>query len=99
MFLTRLISGAVLLAAAFFLVNTGGIFLLLVSAVLALIGMYEFYRVIKIEKKNISYVGYIFAVIYYVFVYIQSCGCIPAGIFRKYYSFTATASLIMLMEI
>ena len=54
MFLTRLISGAVLLAAAFFLVNTGGIFLLLVSAVLALIGMYEFYRVIKIEKKNIS---------------------------------------------
>lgn len=99
MFLTRLISGAVLLAAAFFLVNTGGIFLLLVSAVLALIGMYEFYRVIKIEKKNISYVGYIFAVIYYVFVYIQSCGCIPAGIFGEYCSFTAAASLIMLMGI
>ena len=99
MFLTRLISGAVLLAAAFFLVNTGGIFLLLVSAVLALIGMYEFYRVIKIEKKNISYVGYIFAVIYYVFVYIQSCGFIPAGIFGEYCSFTAAASLIMLMGI
>lgn len=51
MFRTRLISGIVLVALAILLVTKGGVLLYCVTAAISLIGMFELYRVMGIEKK------------------------------------------------
>ena len=99
MFLTRLISGILLLAAAFFLVNSGGVPLLCSSILISLIGMYEFYRVLKIEKKPISYIGYISASIYYLLLYLKSYKYISKYISEEHFSFIIIAALIILMSV
>lgn len=50
MFVTRLISGILLVLAAIFLFFTGGAPLVVVMGILSLIGMFELYRVLKMEK-------------------------------------------------
>ena len=50
MFKTRLISGIVLVALALALIITGGNILLTSTAVIALIGMFELYRIFHIER-------------------------------------------------
>lgn len=52
MFRTRLISGIVLVALAILLVTKGGVLLYCVTAAISLIGMFELYRVMGIEKKR-----------------------------------------------
>ncbi len=66
MFKTRLISGIVLVALALLFIILGGPVLLCVMAAISLIGMFELYRVLSIEKSPLAYVSYIFAVIYYL---------------------------------
>ena len=51
MFRTRLISGIVLVVLAILLVTKGGVLLYCVTAAISLIGMFELYRVMGIEKK------------------------------------------------
>ena len=51
MFTTRLISGIVLVILAAFLLIQGGAFLFLASLVISLVGLFELYRVMKIEKE------------------------------------------------
>ena len=51
MFKTRLISGIVLVALALLLIITGGNVLLGALCVISLIGMFELYRIFKIEKE------------------------------------------------
>ena len=50
MFRTRLISGIVLVVLAILLVTKGGVLLYCVTAAISLIGMFELYRVMGIEK-------------------------------------------------
>jgi phosphatidate cytidylyltransferase len=65
MFRTRLLSGIVLVALAIFFIIEGGVLLLLVTLAISLIGMYELYRVVGIEKTPPAIVNYLAAVVYY----------------------------------
>lgn len=66
MFKTRLISGIILVVLALVLIITGGNVLLVSTAILSLIGMFELYRVLDIHKSIIGYIGYAMTVFYYV---------------------------------
>lgn len=65
MFKTRLISGIVLVILALVLIITGGNVLLASTFLISCIGMYELYRIFKVEKSVIAIVGYIAAAIFY----------------------------------
>ena len=66
MFVTRLISGIVLVALALLFIIIGGDLLLGVMLVLSLIGMFELYRIFDVEKKLPGILGYVAAVAYYL---------------------------------
>lgn len=65
MFKTRLLSGIVLVIVALALIITGGNVLLTGTLVISYIGMFELYRVFKVEKSAPGIVGYLAATIYY----------------------------------
>ena len=65
MFKTRLISGIVLVAVAIVLMVLGNEVLLTAMLAISLIGMFELYRVLKIEKSLMAVVSYLAAIIYY----------------------------------
>lgn len=71
MFKTRLISGIVLVAAAAILIPAGGGLLLAAISIIALIGMYELYRVYKIEHSALAYIGYLAALLYATDLYVR----------------------------
>jgi len=64
-FWTRVISGIILIIIAFIVVDTGGFLLFVMNFAISLIGLFELYRVLKIEKEPIGFVGYIAGAIYY----------------------------------
>jgi phosphatidate cytidylyltransferase len=66
MFITRLISGIVLVILALLFICTGGDVLLGVMLVLSLIGMFELYRIFEIEKKQLGIFGYLACIAYYL---------------------------------
>jgi phosphatidate cytidylyltransferase len=65
MFRTRLLSGIVLVLLAIFLIITGGEVLLFATLAISLIGMFELYRVVGIEKSLLAGAGYLAAVLFY----------------------------------
>lgn len=65
MFKTRLLSGIVLVIVALALILTGGDVLLVGTLIISYIGMFELYRVFKIEKAAPGIVGYLAATVYY----------------------------------
>ncbi|MBE5890582.1 MAG: phosphatidate cytidylyltransferase [Lachnospiraceae bacterium] len=71
MFLTRTISGAVLVAIIVAMGILGGYPLFAFTLLISLIGMYEFYRVFKIEKTALGIVGYLAAILYYADVLLK----------------------------
>lgn len=66
MFLTRLISGILLLAFTFVTMFFGGQVLLVTLFMISLLGLYELYKVIKFENTLLAYVGYVAAFIWYI---------------------------------
>lgn len=66
MFKTRLISGIVLVILAILFIHTGSWLLLTVLGIISLIGMYELYRVVGIEKGVPAIVGYAAAIVFYL---------------------------------
>ncbi len=66
MFITRLISGIVLVILALLFICTGGDLLLGVMLALSLIGMFELYRIFEIEKKPLGFLGYAACIAYYL---------------------------------
>ena len=66
MFKTRLISGIVLVALALALIITGGDVLFASLLIISFIGMFELYRIFQIEKSAAGFVGYLFAVLFYM---------------------------------
>lgn len=66
MFKTRLLSGIVLVILAIGFIILGGDILLAVIGLISLIGMYELYRVLKIEKRVIGIMGYLAAIVYFL---------------------------------
>lgn len=79
MFITRLLSGIVLLAILLFVGITGGNILWGFCLAISLIGMYEFYKVFKIEK-TLGIPGYLMAVLYYVAFGLMGVQIFDAGI-------------------
>lgn len=65
MFVTRLLSGIVLVVLVILLVIIGQDALLAATLLISLIGMFELYRVFSVEKKPLALTGYAAAVIYY----------------------------------
>ena len=59
MFTKRLVSGIILVILAIIIVGKGGALLYGVTALISLIGLFELYRVLKIEKNAMGVVGYI----------------------------------------
>ena len=66
MFITRLISGIILVALALLFICTGGDVLLAVMLVLSLIGMFELYRIFKVEKSLPGILGDLACITYYL---------------------------------
>ena len=66
MFKTRLLSGIVLLVFLVGMLFIGGSFLLVSLLVIALIGLYEFYRVFHIEATLMGFVGYLTTILYFM---------------------------------
>ena len=90
MFTTRLISGIVLVILAAFLLVKGGTLLFLVSLAISLIGLFELYRVMKIQKELPGLVGYGAVLAYYAIVWTGM---------DRHVTFLAIAALMLLMTI
>ncbi|MDY6356740.1 MAG: phosphatidate cytidylyltransferase [Catonella sp.] len=72
MFRTRLISGIVLVILLIITMNAGGMVLLATCAFISLVGLYELYRVMKMEKTVMGIIGYIITVLWYYCVYVHA---------------------------
>ena len=66
MFLTRLISGILLLVFTFGTMYLGGQVLLVALFMISLIGLYELYKVMKFEDTPLAAVGYLGAFVWYI---------------------------------
>lgn len=64
-FWTRVLSSVPLVVIALVTILLGGNLLFVVSILLSLIGMFELYRVIKIQDKLPGFVGYLSCILYY----------------------------------
>ena len=64
MFIQRLLSGIVLLAVLITVIILGGNYLLVFLGIISLIGQYELYRAVKIEKTLPAYLGYTVSILY-----------------------------------
>lgn len=64
MFLTRLLSGIVLVAALITVIFFGGNVLLVFLGIISLIGQYELYRAVKLEKSLPAFLGYAVSLCY-----------------------------------
>ena len=71
MFTTRLISGIILVLLAIALVGSGGGILFVSVAAISMIGLFELYRVLEIQKKGPGLLGYGAAVIYYGLLWFE----------------------------
>lgn len=65
MFKTRLLSGIVLVLLALIFIISGKEILLFATLAISCIGMFELYRVFKIEKSVLAIVGYLAAIVFY----------------------------------
>lgn len=72
MFVTRLLSGILLMVIALVTLITGGNLLFFVLLLISLIGMTELYKVFGIEKKPPGIIGYIAAAAYYGLLYFEA---------------------------
>ncbi|KIR01383.1 Phosphatidate cytidylyltransferase [Lachnospiraceae bacterium TWA4] len=74
MFATRLKSGIILVLLAFGLIMAGGPVLCVSLLLISWVGMYELYRIFKIEKEPLGIVGYVMAAGIYLYLYFKPEG-------------------------
>ncbi len=90
MFTTRLISGIVLLVLAALAVGAGGDILFAATLVISLVGLFELYRVLKIEKTPLGMIGYGSTVVYYFLLWRG---------WERYVVLMAIGALMLLMTV
>ncbi len=90
MFATRLLSGIVLLVLAVLVVGTGGNVLFAVTGIVSLVGLFELYRVMKIEKTPLAAIGYGAALCYYFLLWMG---------WEDYVTLMAIGTLMLLMTL
>ena len=88
MFGKRLVSGIILVILAAIILIQGGSILFFVSLGLSLIGVFELYRVLKIEKEIPGVIGYLAVLGYYLILWTGS---------SEYVTFLAVALVLSLM--
>lgn len=71
MFTTRLISGIILVLLSILFVGKGGALLFAVTAVISIIGLFELYRVLGIQKRSLAAIGYATACSYYGILWFE----------------------------
>ena len=89
MFTTRLISGIVLVILALFVVSAGGSILFGVVGMISLVGLFELYRVMKIEKTPLGFIGYGACISYYGLLWFDG---------QQFVTLMAIAALMLLMS-
>ena len=97
MFITRLISGIVLVAIALLVNHVGGPLLLLTMLAISLIGMFELFRAVKIREKgtnSLTTAAYAGAVLWYLAVWL---GHVYGERFDHFYVSFLAAGLIILL--
>ena len=67
-FLTRLISGIVLLALVISIIMLGGKLLTATLGIISIIGIYEFLRVKQLEKTIMAFIVYLMTFVYYILI-------------------------------
>ena len=72
MFKTRLLSGILLVILALITVILGGTLLFGVLFLISMIGLYELYRVLKVENTLAGICGFLFSAGYYALLYVNS---------------------------
>lgn len=70
-FVTRLISGIVLVALMLATIIPGGTVLFVANMLISLIGVYELYKVLGLEKSLPGVTGYVATISYYVLLFTQ----------------------------
>lgn len=90
MFTTRLISGIVLVILAVLVVGAGGSILFAVTGIISLIGLFELYRVLRIEKTPLGFIGYGATFIYYAQLWMG---------WENYVTLMAIGVLMLLMAV
>lgn len=76
-FYTRLISGIVLVALMLATIIPGGNILFGANLIISLIGVYELYKVLGIEKNTLGFTGYVAVITYYLLLLLNKTGNIP----------------------
>lgn len=71
MFRTRLLSGIVLVILAAIMLTAGQEVLLIGLYLISLVGLFEIYRVVNIEKSPLGWPGYGAVTIYYLLIYLK----------------------------
>lgn len=71
MFGTRLLSGIILVLIAIITIAQGGIVLLATVGIISIIGQFELYRAVKLEKSCLAYIGYGMTVILYTLLFFK----------------------------
>ncbi len=72
MFTTRLISGIILVLIALITVGSGGMLLFATTIFISMIGLFELYRVMGIQKKPLGYIGYLTVLCYYGMLWFRA---------------------------
>ncbi len=70
-FFLRLGSGICLIALILGTIIPGGCILLAASLLVSIIGVFELYRVLGIEKRSLGFTGYLFTLLYYLAIYFN----------------------------
>lgn len=90
MFTTRLISGIILVLLSVVFVGQGGALLFGITALISIIGLFELYRVLGIERKSLAAVGYVTAFSYYGILWFEG---------QRYMTLMIIASLMVMMAL
>ncbi|MBQ8306986.1 MAG: phosphatidate cytidylyltransferase [Blautia sp.] len=93
MFKTRLISGIILVAIALATIISGGYVLFGTLLLISLIGMFELYRAMEVQKKDdwlLAGAGYLGAILYYIMMMRD---------FQKFGAVMIVVSVILLMAV
>jgi len=90
MFGKRLVSGIILVILAAFILIQGGPVLFFVSLALSLIGLFELYRVLKIEREIPGMIGYLAVLGYYLILWTGH---------SEFVTFLVVALVLLLMTV
>lgn len=90
MFATRLISGIVLVILSLVVVGAGGSILFGVVGMISLVGLFELYRVMKIEKTPLGFIGYGTCIAYYGLLWFEG---------QQFVTLMCIAALMLLMSV